>query len=243
MRKSCGGWISQAAVAFVLALTLTLPLIGQVRSPKKEECRYEIRLEAAMAANEPVRLAGKSRTDSIVFYAERKRLPAAGSALHLFLRHSPDLDGTRSFVSVSLNYALLRSLRLDYGAETEIVIPLNSDLLKDKNELLFSVQQLPRPGIGSPQLWTEIGSRSFVLVRCRHAPRCWIWDSCHIRCWTRMVRTISGSACFCRNGSQRKLWKRQRCSLRISRAAPTALDRDSPPCGLPIPSTPSPTRL
>src|SRR5262245_17064011 len=92
---------------------------------------YEIRFKDHLHVNEPVRFSVHSRAASIVFHAEQRSTPADGSALHLFIRHSSTLDSARSFLSVTLNYGLLRSLRLDDHNEslTEIVIPVGAGLL------------------------------------------------------------------------------------------------------------------
>jgi hypothetical protein len=131
-------------------------------------CRYDVPFDDRIGIREPFRLSGRTRTDSVIFYTERARVPAEGSEIRLVLRHSPDLDGARSFISVNLNYALLRSLRLEYKTQTEIVIPIAPDLLHEKNELTFSVQHFPADGRVAPELWTEIDQRSSITIRCRN---------------------------------------------------------------------------
>src|SRR5262249_13954786 len=97
---------------------------------------------------------------------ERRWIPGPGSSLHLFIRHSATLDSARSFLSISLNYGLLRSLRLDDHNEssTEIVIPIDAGLLKDKNELLFSAELFGSSGQDSRHLWAEITDRSYIWI-------------------------------------------------------------------------------
>src|SRR6476619_5142222 len=96
-----------------ISLAILLPLLGSAQSQSKPRCQYRIALSDNPSIADPLRLSGKTRTESVIFHTEPSRVPAGDSEMHLFLRHSPDLDGTRSLISVSLNYALLRSLRLD----------------------------------------------------------------------------------------------------------------------------------
>jgi len=133
---------------------------------RSDTCQYQIPL-GDLPDLGPLRLPGRTRNEAITFQIERARIPAAGTEIHLFIRHSPDLDGVRSFISVTLNYALLRSLRLDYDGETEVVIPVSPELLKRQNELLLSVQHFSNAAKSAAEMWTEIDGRSFVLVRCK----------------------------------------------------------------------------
>src|SRR5262245_49935553 len=93
---------------------------------------YDIRFKEHLQLDLPLRLSPAARAASIVFHTERRTVPIEGSTLHLFVRHSPVLDSSRSFLWVTLNYGLLRSLRLETHneASTEIVIPIGPDLLK-----------------------------------------------------------------------------------------------------------------
>src|SRR5262245_49500527 len=102
-------------------------------------------------------------TRSIAFTLPSRWRPLAGGALHLFVRHSKDLDGDRSFVSVSLNQGILRSFRLDERnvALTEVVIPIPPEMLKGRNELTFAIEQSPRSG-SRAEVWTSFGAQSFI---------------------------------------------------------------------------------
>src|SRR5262245_48828133 len=108
---------------------------------------YDIRFKDHLRITQPLRLSIESRAASVVFDTERRWIPGPGNSLHLFVRHSTTLDSGRSFLSISLNYGLLRSLRLDDHNEssTEIVIPIDAGLLKDRNELLFSAELFGSP--------------------------------------------------------------------------------------------------
>lgn len=111
-----------------------------------------------------IRLSRTRQSRTVTFVADPRWTPVTGSQLRFMLAHSPQLDPGRSFLSVTLNHAQLRSLRLDETneAQTEIQIPLPPGLLQRRNELTFSVDQKPRDGGGD--VWTLIGARSAVLV-------------------------------------------------------------------------------
>src|SRR5262249_17498129 len=112
-----------------------------------------------------LRLTNIRSTSSLQFSCESAWKPIAGSTLHLFIDHSPDLDGNRSFLSVTLNYGILRSVRLDEHnqAATEIVIPLPRDMLRSENEIVFSAEQFPGSR-GSNEIWTSIKPSSFISI-------------------------------------------------------------------------------
>ncbi len=113
-----------------------------------------------------LRLAGQRTSRFVAFDCESASRPVAGSELRLALEHSPDLDPDRSFLSITLNYGVLRSIRLDADnrGPAEIAIPLPPELLKRENRLVFSVEQWPRAGAGAEAVWTSIGARSELVV-------------------------------------------------------------------------------
>ena len=98
--------------------------------------------------------------------------PLPGSSLHLFLRHSPDLDGDRSFLSVSLNHGILRSFRLDHRNTmlTEVVVAIPPEMVKPQNELAFSIEQFHGPNASGGAIWSSISARSFLTIRYREVP-------------------------------------------------------------------------
>ena len=100
------------------------------------------------------------------FACESAWKPVTGSALHLFISHSPDLDGSRSFLSVTLNYEILRSLRLDeFNQSTaEVTIPLPPEMLRGDNEIRFSVEQFSSVH-RSTEIWTAIKPSSFITIQ------------------------------------------------------------------------------
>jgi hypothetical protein len=148
-----GGWLLSL---FLLQTSFALGSGGQ----------FSIQFKNHLAIATDLKLSGSYRSSSVSFTCESSWKPVAGSALHLVIEHSPELDSSRSFLSVTLNYGVLRSLRLDEHNEspTEITIPLPADMLRPDNELVFSVEQFPR-GRASRDLWTSIKSSSFINIR------------------------------------------------------------------------------
>lgn len=114
--------------------------------------------------------ATDARTASFTLPSRWKVL--AGSTLHLFVRHSEDLDGTRSFLSVTLNYGILRSFRLDRqnAMPTEVVVPIPPTSVKQHNTLVVSVEQFLRPNARSREIWSSISARSFLELRYAEEP-------------------------------------------------------------------------
>jgi Bacterial cellulose synthase subunit len=117
-----------------------------------------------------VRLAGTSDSRRIPFNCEADWKARAGSELHLFVDHSPELDANRSFLSVSLNQGILRSFRLDASNRdgAEVVIPLPAAMLRRSNELLLSVEQFAAAGSERP--WTTVRAASFLTLEYDRAP-------------------------------------------------------------------------
>lgn len=138
-------------------------------------------LACAAAADKTARLQFAEhlkRPHDLQFSAARERkavsfrLPArlgprAGSSLHLFVQHSPALDPDRSFLSVSLNHGIVRSIRLgrQSAQPVEIVLPIPPQMFRDENELSFFVEQSPRDGAQRSEAWTKISARSFIAMR------------------------------------------------------------------------------
>jgi hypothetical protein len=128
--------------------------------------QYQIRFGQDLGIAEDLRLSGATPSAAVRFYCESQWKPVAGSSLHLFIAHSPELDGDRSFLSVSLNYGLLRSLRLDSqnAQTTEVVVNLPPNLLKTENQLVFSATQHARVDERAP-LMTSIRMTSYIVVQ------------------------------------------------------------------------------
>src|SRR5215471_8673985 len=145
----------------LLAVLFLLPIPTGAASGQ-----YSIQFRDQLKIGNDLRLTGARSSSSVRFMCEVTWKPAAGSALHLFIRHSPELDGGRSFLSVSLNYGVLRSLRLDEHNQsvTEVVVPLPPEMLKPENEIVFSAEQFPGSH-NSGELWTAIQPSSFINVQ------------------------------------------------------------------------------
>src|SRR5262249_4797930 len=131
--------------ARVSAFFLAAILLGL---PSGFAATYRISFQDQLKLPQNLRLFGNAAARTVRFTCESAWKPAAGSALHLFLEHSPSLDPDRSFLSVSLNYGVLRSVRLDEQNErlTEVTIPLPAGQLQLQNDLLFSVEQYAARG-------------------------------------------------------------------------------------------------
>src|SRR5262245_6608589 len=143
-----------------------LILFFVVRAPAAYSAgQYSIQFRDQLQITRDLKLAGARRSAVVRFTCESAWKPAAGSVLHLFLSHSPNLDGGRSFLSVTLNYGILRSLRLDEQNQstTEVIVSLPPDMLRPDNELMFSVEQFPQAGAAEP--WTAVKPESFVSIQ------------------------------------------------------------------------------
>src|SRR5262245_58025764 len=118
-----------------------------------------------------VRLAGPSDARRIPFNCEADWKPRAGSELHLFVEHSPELDPDRSFLSVTLNQGILRSFRLEPANRdgAEVIVALPPGLLRRSNELLLSVEQ-SSPASPPARPWTIVRAASFLSLQYEVAP-------------------------------------------------------------------------
>src|SRR5262249_10499884 len=96
--------------AWLLILLLS---IVRPQSVGATPSQYSIQFKEQLKIPNDLKLTGGQSVLSVSFKCEATWKPAPGSALHLFIYHSPDMDANRSFLSVSLNYGVLRSLRLD----------------------------------------------------------------------------------------------------------------------------------
>ena len=119
-----------------------------------------------------IQLTGTTDTRSAGFVLSSRWRLLPGGALHLFIRHSEALDGARSFLSVTLNYGILRSFRLDHqnAALTELIVPIPPAMLARQNTLVFSVEQVLDRGARSGEIWTSISPRSFIELRYEETP-------------------------------------------------------------------------
>ncbi len=133
-------------------------------APAAPEGTYEVRFDRELQLSD-LRLTGHHASHTVTFNCEASVRALPGTALHVFVAHAPGLDGDRSFLSITLNYGILRSVRLDEENEslTEVAIPVPPNLLKPRNELVFSAEQW-RSGAASDAAWTVIEARSYLSV-------------------------------------------------------------------------------
>src|SRR5262245_53330696 len=92
------------------AWVLLLIWILQSKALRYGADQYLIHFKENLKISRDLRLSGIRTSSSLRFTTESTWKPVAGTTLHLFIDHSPDLDGNRSFLSVTLNYGVLRSV-------------------------------------------------------------------------------------------------------------------------------------
>jgi len=134
--------------------------------------RVRLQFREHLGILQELQLTGTTDTRSASFTLPSRWKALPGGSLHLFVRHSADLDGSRSFLSVSLNYGILRSFRLDpqNATVTEVVVPIPPEMFKQKNALVFTVEQFPRAGASGAEIWSSINGRSFLEIRYEEEP-------------------------------------------------------------------------
>jgi hypothetical protein len=147
-----------------LLAPMLLLLVSQPADSRPGQYLIQFREHLDIATD--LRLTGARSSSSVRFASESTWKPISGTTLHLFIDHSPELDGNRSFLSVTLNYGVLRSVRLDKHNQstTEITIPLPPGMLQPENEIVFSVEQFPLQGHPN-EIWTAIKPSSFIAVQ------------------------------------------------------------------------------
>src|SRR5690348_14389552 len=124
------------------------------------------------------RLSGPAASALVRFALPLRSQPAPGSRLHLFLEHPTALDGDRSFLTVSLNYGILRSLRLDEtdASLTEITVDVPPASIHENNQLVLSVEQ-HSPQAAAPL--TIISARSYLELHSVRIPIAWTLAGLH----------------------------------------------------------------
>jgi hypothetical protein len=151
--------------AIIVALGLVTARTGTTAPAEPGFATATIRFGDDLGTGD-VRLSGAGDSRRIAFACEAawKIMPA--SQLHLLLEHSPQLDPDRSFLSVTLNGGIVRSLRLDETnqALTDIVIPLPPAMLRGSNELVLSAVQYGRSGTPDAEVWSLIRASSLVSL-------------------------------------------------------------------------------
>lgn len=125
---------------------------------------FDIRFGEQLGVGD-LRLVGGRATRQVEFSWPTDWRPQPGTELRLRFEHSPVLDGERSFLAVTLNHGVLRSLRLDAqnASPTDLVVPLAPDMLLEENQLVISVEQFAAAGAGEAP-WTLVRSSSFLSI-------------------------------------------------------------------------------
>ena len=126
--------------------------------------RFEIRFGEHLGLAD-LRLAGGRATRQVEFSWPMDWRPLSGAELRLRFEHSPALDGERSFLALTLNHGVLRSLRLDAhnAGPTDLVVPLAPEMLREENQLVISVEQFTTAG-GADAEWTLVRSASLLSI-------------------------------------------------------------------------------
>jgi hypothetical protein len=155
----------------ILALTLVVIVFSAASSQAQPGTRQVVRIDFdRLHPSGDLRLTGRSVRRTLALELGRPWKPVGGSALHLIVSHSPDLDSDRSFLSISVNYGIIRSIRLHQSnaSPTEVVVPIPPELLKRDNELQFVVEQHANGSAPPDAMWTTIDRRSFVEIQGEH---------------------------------------------------------------------------
>jgi hypothetical protein len=158
------GWTVKAWLLMVVLFVVRPQTAGAIPS------QYSIQFKEQLKISNDLKLTGGQGVLAVNFNCEAAWKPAPGTALHLFINHSPDMDSSRSFLSISLNYGILRSLRLDEDNQstTEVIVPIPPEMLKPENEIVFSVSQF-HGSQGSGDIWTAIRPSSFINIEYEEA--------------------------------------------------------------------------
>jgi hypothetical protein len=141
-------------------LALAATPAPQVRAVERFEVRFGDHLGLA-----DLRLDGARATRQVEFPWPLDWRAQPGAVFRLRFEHSPALDGERSFLAVSLNHGVLRSLRLEAqnAAPTEIQVPLSAETLREINQLVISVEQFSTAG-AAEDAWTVVSSDSSLAI-------------------------------------------------------------------------------
>jgi cellulose synthase subunit len=146
----------RALAWLAVAATQTVPC----RAAERFEMQFGEHLGLA-----DLRLAGARATRQVEFPWPLDWRGQAGALLRLRFEHSAALDSERSFLVVSLNHGVLRSLRLEprNAAPTELLVPLPVEMLREDNQLVISVEQFPTTG-AVEDAWTVVSAESSLAI-------------------------------------------------------------------------------
>jgi hypothetical protein len=152
---------------FARALAALLGIMVVHSALAATSAQVRLQFDEQLRTPQDLRFVATTEVRSITFRLSSRLKALPGTSLHLFVRHSDNLDADRSFLTVSLNHGILRSFRLDRprSAANEFVVPIPPSMLKAENELIFFVEQYPRAGADNAKLWSSISARSYLAVR------------------------------------------------------------------------------
>ncbi|HJS58194.1 MAG TPA: cellulose biosynthesis cyclic di-GMP-binding regulatory protein BcsB [Vicinamibacteria bacterium] len=141
-----------------LAIAATQPV------PSRAAERFEMQFGEHLGLAD-LRLSGARATRQVEFPWPLDWRGQAGALLRLRFEHSAALDSERSFLAVSLNHGVLRSLRLEpqNAAPTELLVPLPVEMLREDNQLVISVEQFSTTG-AVEDAWTVVSAESSVAI-------------------------------------------------------------------------------
>jgi hypothetical protein len=161
----------RAIIALLLGMALS-HCAAAGKNSREPEGYVRVQFAEHLKIAKDLQFTGTRQLQSLSFKLPARLKPRSGSSLHVFLQHSAHLDAERSFLSVSLNHGILRSVRLgEQSAQaTQIVIPIPPHMFREENELAFFVEQSPVAGAHGGQAWTRISARSFLALRFTEAP-------------------------------------------------------------------------
>jgi cellulose synthase operon protein B len=156
-----GRCILLAAAATVVAVAT--PLTAAAQTTARQVVRVNVE---QLHRGGAIRFTGSPAQRTIVFELNRRWKPARGSALHLVVQHAPNLDPARSFLSVSVNYGIVRTIPLtrENAAPTRVVIPIPPNLFSRENQIEFMVEQFPSDHAAADEVWTTIDRSSFIHI-------------------------------------------------------------------------------
>jgi len=126
--------------------------------------RFEIRFGEQLGLGD-LRLVGARASRQVDFPWPMDWRPLAGAELRLRLERAPTLDGERSFLGISLNHGLLRTLRLEPGSNgvTDLVVPLAPEMIREENQLVIFAEQFSTAG-AAEAAWTMVRSDSSLSI-------------------------------------------------------------------------------
>jgi hypothetical protein len=126
--------------------------------------RFEIRFGEHLGQGD-LRLVGTRASVQVEFAWPLDWSPQEGALLRLRLEQGPTLDPERSFLGVSLNHGLLRSIRLAPGsaAVTDVVVPLAPEMIHEQNQLVVFAEQFSAAG-APDRGWSVVRSDSSITI-------------------------------------------------------------------------------